>query len=48
MQHMEVSRIGVKSELLAAGLCQSHSNTRIQAASATYNTAHGNPESLTH
>ena len=31
-----------------AGLCHSHSNTEIRAASATYTTAQGNAGSLTH
>ena len=33
---------------VAAGLCQSHSNGQIQAASVTYTTAHSNTGSLTH
>ena len=33
---------------VAAGLCQSHSNTRSRAASVTYTTAHGNTGSSTH
>ena len=31
---------------VATGLCHSHSNAEIQAASATYTTAHGNAGSL--
>ena len=40
-QHVEVPGLGVESELQPQQL-------RIQAISATYNTAHGNAGSLTH
>ena len=32
----------------AAGLCHSHSNSKVQATSATYTIAHDNAGSLTH
>ena len=43
LQHMEVPRLGVKSEHLR----HSHSNCQIQAASAIHSAAHRNAEALT-
>ena len=42
VQHKEVPRLGIESELQLTQQCQ------IQAASATYTTAHSNTGSLTH
>ena len=44
-QHMEVSRLGVKSELQLTPQPQPR---QIQAVSTTYTAAHGNADSLTH
>ena len=47
LQHMEVSRLGIKAA--AAGLHHSHSNSNVGSEPhVTYTTAHGNIRSLTH
>ena len=46
-QHMEVPRLGVKSELQRWPMPQSQQHGT-QASSLTYTTAHGNARSLTH
>ena len=46
-QHMEVPRLGVKSELQLP-VYTGAQQRRIRAASATYTTARGNAGSLTH
>ena len=46
--HMEVPRLGVKSELQLLGLCHSHSNARSKPYLWPTPTAHGNTRSLTH
>ena len=47
LQHMEVPRLGVELELQLLPIPQTQ-QLRIQAASASYTTAHGSARSLTH
>ena len=47
LRHMEVPRLGVKSELFCQPTPQPQQR-QIQAASVTYTTAHDNAGSLTH
>ena len=46
--HMQVPRLGVKSELQLLAPTPQPQEHQIQATSATYTTAHGNAGSLTH
>ena len=45
--HMEVPRLGVKSELQLPAYTTATQQRQIQATSVSYTTAHGNAKSLT-